>query len=125
MTNIDSDVIMKPNWLDKLYNTYMDKTPSSVIIVVPPGKHSSIIKKLKELNEELKKDGMAALPEVEKRLAFRWNHAVRLLKVVDSPLLQDKEIRNRLPKEVGTLLEITRMNKSILGKALKTKHIKI
>ena len=27
----------------------MDKTPSSVIIVVPPGKHSSIIKKLKEL----------------------------------------------------------------------------
>jgi hypothetical protein len=77
-------------------------------------------KKLKELNDELKKDGMSALPEVEKRLCFRWSHAVRLLKVVDSPLLKDKEIRNRLPKEVGTLLEITRMNKSILAKALKT-----
>jgi hypothetical protein len=81
-------------------------------------------KKLKELNEELKLDKMSALPEVEKRLSFKWSHAIRLLKVVDSPLLKDKEIRNRLPQEVGTLQIITRMNKTLLDKALKH-HVNI
>ena len=77
------------------------------------------------LDEEMKKNNYSSIPSVEKELRFSWTHAKRLIGVFRfSKDLTRKELKRYPINSVGSMVIISRMNKSHLKTALK-EHVSI